>query len=92
MRLTKPAVIIVDVGLRDRAGNRLLDVLEANPDTTSPVIAPCANGREVAAALEHDVTDVVRKPYEWRLVAHRAQNAVVARRREATRRDRWLMH
>jgi diguanylate cyclase (GGDEF)-like protein len=86
VRLTEPAVIIVDAGLRDRGGKHLLDALQADPDTTSPVIALCANAREVAVALEHDVTDVVRKPYEWRLVAHRAQNAVVARRREATLR------
>jgi len=39
-----------------------------------PIIAMCA-GKSVAAALDANIHDVARKPYDWRLIAQRASQA-----------------
>ncbi|MDH3434838.1 MAG: bifunctional diguanylate cyclase/phosphodiesterase, partial [Gammaproteobacteria bacterium] len=44
-------------------------------DLAAPIIVMCASSRETAAALEAEVFDVVRKPYEWELISRRARHA-----------------
>ncbi len=77
-RELQPDVIIVDAGLRDAAGVPMPNVLADAADVTAPVIVLCPNEREVAALLDAGFHDVVRKPYNWRLVGKRAVTACCA--------------
>jgi predicted signal transduction protein with EAL and GGDEF domain len=81
-RTTRPDVLIVDASLHERGGRSLLYALQAEPGLAAPIIALCSNARDVAAALDANVFDVVRKPYEWRVVALRALHAVTILRLE----------
>ena len=71
-----PDVIIVEAGLHDAAGNPLYIALIAAADLTLPIIVMCSNNKETAAALEANVFDIVRKPYEWQLIGRRVRHAV----------------
>jgi predicted signal transduction protein with EAL and GGDEF domain len=82
VRSTSPDVIIVDASMHDRGGRSILAALRAEPELDAPIIALCANARDVGAALDDNVFDIVRKPYEWRVVALRALHAVTLRRLE----------
>ncbi len=77
-----PDVLIVDASLHDRGHRSLLIALRLDPELDAPIIALCGNARDLAAALDANVFDVVRKPYEWRVVALRALHAVTIRRLE----------
>ena len=74
-RSTRPDVIIVEASLQDKNGNRLFRVFQDAADVVAPVIALCSNTKEVIAAVEADVFDVVRKPVEWQLTGRRAVHA-----------------
>jgi predicted signal transduction protein with EAL and GGDEF domain len=77
-RLEKPSVIIVEGGLRDSVGTPLYQALQDAVGSDVPVIALCANSKEVQAALDVGVFDVVRKPVEWQLISRRAMQAARA--------------
>jgi len=70
-----PDVIIVEAGLQDVAGVPLFSALADAADLAVPIIVMCSSSKETAAALEADVFDVVRKPYEWQLISRRARRA-----------------
>ena len=74
-RSTNPCVIIVEAGLRDESGARLFEIFQNEADLAVPVIVLCSNTKDVKAALDADVFDVVRKPIEWNLVSRRARIA-----------------
>jgi PleD family two-component response regulator len=78
----RPDVLVVDASLHDRGHRSLLVALRLDPELDAPIIALCGNARDLAAALDANVFDVVRKPYEWRVVALRALHAVTVRRLE----------
>lgn len=72
IRRNRPDVIIVDASLQDAGGTPLYQLLVAASDIDSPVIALCSGTRESAAALESNVFDVGRKPFDWQLIGRRA--------------------
>jgi len=74
-RSTKPEVIIVEAGLSNGGGIKVFETLEYAADLAAPVIVLCSSSKEVQAALNAGVFDVVRKPIEWQLVAQRARTA-----------------
>jgi diguanylate cyclase (GGDEF)-like protein len=74
-RANAPNVIVVEAGLKDAAGVPLFRVLADAADLKVPIIVMCSSGKEVAAALEANVFDVVRKPFEWQLISRRARQA-----------------
>jgi len=82
-RSTRPDVIIVEASLQDKSGSRLFQVLQDAADVLAPVIALCANTKEVLAAVGADVFDVVRKPVEWQLTGRRAMRAAKSADRDA---------
>jgi len=82
-RTMRPDVVIVDASLHDRGQRSLLIALQLDPEITAPIIALCGNARDLLAALDANVFDVMRKPYEWRVVAQRALHAVTIRGLEA---------
>ena len=68
-------VAIVELGiLRDHDIAAFAVSLSTATKANIPIIAMCA-GKGVAAALDANVHDVARKPYEWRLIAQRARRA-----------------
>lgn len=73
---TKPSVIIVDAGIRDADGRPVCESLhQGGQSKNTPVLVLCASSGEVAAALDAEVTDVVRKPFEWQVISRRASQA-----------------
>ena len=69
-----PTIIIVDAGLRDQNKAPLFETLLYAADIDASLIVLCSNAREVDAAMDAGVTDIVRKPFDWRLIARRADN------------------
>jgi EAL domain-containing protein (putative c-di-GMP-specific phosphodiesterase class I)/GGDEF domain-containing protein len=82
-RETKPDVIVVEAGLSDGDGGKVFESLQNAADLSVPLIVLCSNSKEVQAALNADVFDIVRKPIEWQLVARRAKMAAQLSRAEA---------
>lgn len=70
-----PGVIIVEASLRDDEGALLFEVLSDAADLAVPVIVMSSSSKETAAALEANVFDIVRKPFEWQLIGRRARHA-----------------
>ncbi len=69
----KPDVVVVDAGQRGRSGSPLFQDLADAVDMVAPIIVLCANSKELEAAMDADVFDVVRKPHEWQVVSRRAK-------------------
>ena len=81
-REMKPDVIVVEAGLSDGDGVRVFESLQNAADLKVPLIVLCSQSREVQAAIDADVFDVVRKPIEWQIVAQRAEIAARLKRTE----------
>jgi len=75
-RTTRSDVLLVDAGLRDEDGEPLYATLIGAADIRAPVIVLCSSNRDTIAALDAGADEVVRKPFEWRLVALRARQAL----------------
>lgn len=74
-----PAVIVLESTLRDANGRPLFEtVSKVLPSRNTPIIVLCSGRQDVQRALDAGVTDVVRRPVDWRLVSHRASLAVKA--------------
>lgn len=74
-RTINPHVIIIEGGLIASNGEALMRMLADAQDVTAPLIVLAANARELTMALEIGVFDVVRRPYEWKLLGKRAKLA-----------------
>jgi len=72
IELAKPQVVIVEVGIGEVDGKPLVQALVESADVNVPVIALCNNGKDATLALDANVWDVVRKPFEWKLLGRRA--------------------
>jgi diguanylate cyclase (GGDEF)-like protein len=69
----EPSVILLEASLADEDGQPLLNrLLSAGGDT--PIVALCANGKETRSALDAGADDVMRRPYDWQIVARRARS------------------
>jgi predicted signal transduction protein with EAL and GGDEF domain len=74
-RAAKPDVIVLEGALRMPAGESLIQAFADAADIEAPVIVLSSTTRDLGLALEVGVFDVIRKPYEWRLVSNRAKIA-----------------
>ena len=74
---TGPDVIIVEAGLCNGGGARMFEWLQNAADLNVPLVVLCSNSKEIQAALDAEVFDIVRKPIEWQLVAHGARTAAL---------------
>ena len=81
-RATQPDVIVVDAALMANPQERIVNVLQDAADVLSDVIVLCTSNNEVKAALDADVFDIARKPYNWQSVAARARHALQLRNRD----------
>lgn len=75
-------VIIVESGLRQPDGQHLVLALAGAADIKTPVIMLNSSSKDLAMGLDAGVFDVVRKPFEWKLVAGRARTAARIHRME----------
>ena len=75
-RQLRPSVIVVEAGLRSPGGQPLYRELADAADIDMPIIVMCASNKDVLAAQDYEVHDVVRKPFEWQLISRRASLAV----------------
>jgi len=84
---TRPSLLIADAVLTGAHGKSLLESLREIHGKDVPLIALCANNAEVTMATDADVTDIVRKPYDWQVITRRAIRAVRAHENLAKLRD-----
>ncbi|MEL7186697.1 MAG: EAL domain-containing protein, partial [Pseudomonadota bacterium] len=81
-RSTQPDVIIVDTALMVDKSLRVMNALQDAADVQSRVIALCASNNEIKAALDANVFDIARKPYNWQSIAARALHALQIKNRD----------
>ncbi|PYQ19413.1 MAG: hypothetical protein DMF81_21995, partial [Acidobacteria bacterium] len=63
-----PDVVLVDMTLRVADGRPLVPAVRAQADARDvAVIALCWNRREARAAMEAGASDVLERPFDWRL-------------------------
>jgi PleD family two-component response regulator len=74
----RPNVLIVDAALVIDDRESLLGKLRAAHGNDIPLIALCGSNADVDIAAEAEVTDIVRRPYDWSLIARRVVRAVKA--------------
>ncbi|MDH3533044.1 MAG: EAL domain-containing protein [Gammaproteobacteria bacterium] len=75
---THPRLMIVDAALVADDQTPLLQTLRKMHDESVPMFALCNNGADVDIANAADVTDIVRKPFDWNLITRRAVRAIKA--------------
>ena len=78
IRTSDADVILVEAGFRDEDGTPLYGSLINAVDVSAPILVLCPSSKDVSAALDAGAFDVVRKPYEWRLIAARTKRVVQA--------------
>ncbi len=76
VRSMSPEIIVVEASLTDASGAALFTVLQDAADIGAFIIVLCGNARETKAALDTEVFDVARKPFDWQAIARRAGNAL----------------
>ena len=70
--------MIVDAAFAMEHKQSLLRTLRKVHGEDVPLIALCASDREVEVATDANVTDIVRRPYDWQLITRRVIRAVRA--------------
>jgi diguanylate cyclase (GGDEF)-like protein len=78
---TRPDVVLADTSLRDVGGKSACQVLcELTALRGVPVIALCTHRREAAAALAAGASELLERPFDWRVACLRADRAIQAAR------------
>ena len=75
---TRPSLMIADAGLVADDMTPLLKSLRQIHGKDVPLIGLCASDAQVATAVDADVTDIVRRPYDWQVITRRAVSAIKA--------------
>ena len=68
---TQPGVVLIDVAWWSAAESTAA-FAGVNGTPSVPVILLCTSEREVREGLESDAVDVIRRPFDWRVVGRRA--------------------
>jgi diguanylate cyclase (GGDEF)-like protein len=72
-----PDVVLVDMSLRAEGGRSLCQALSERPALRGvPVIAVCAGRREVGQALDAGASELLERPFDWRVASLRARSLV----------------
>ncbi len=74
-RSSQPDVIVLEGALRSNHGESLIEAFSNAADILAPLIVLSCSAKDLGLALEVGAFDVIRKPYEWRLVSNRAKTA-----------------
>jgi diguanylate cyclase (GGDEF)-like protein len=80
----RPDVVLAESSLRDDAGQGACRAFGLHPVLRDvPVIALCASRRDAAAAVAAGATEVLDRPYDWRVACLRAGRVVEVKRSAA---------
>ncbi|MDJ0699795.1 MAG: EAL domain-containing protein [Woeseiaceae bacterium] len=71
-------LLIADAGTRCQSGDLLIETINRAAKADVPKIALCASTADLTLAAETDVTDIVRKPFDWQIITQRAVGAIKA--------------
>ena len=71
----EPHVIVIEAGFGPAGGEPLIKTLAESSEVNVPIIALSSSQKDLSLALDLAVYDVVRKPFEWKLVGRRASVA-----------------
>lgn len=74
----RPSVLIVDASFEADDRKSLLGALRKVHGNDLPLIALCNSNPDVAIAADAEVTDIVRKPFDWGLITRRVVRAIKA--------------
>ncbi len=77
-----PDVVVVEAGVTAPDGMPVYRHIREVLDCGIPVFVLCGTAQEVAEAIDADVYDVSRKPFDWQLLARRARRVVLQKRRQ----------
>ena len=69
-------IVLVDAALRNPGGRSLCQALRGRGETPVPVVALCTGRREASAALEAGATELLERPFDWRVACLRAEHLV----------------
>jgi diguanylate cyclase (GGDEF)-like protein len=73
----RPDVVLADMALRDESRRSLCQALRNGTDGCElPLIALCSSRSQAGAALESGATEVLERPFDWRIAALRAERLV----------------
>jgi diguanylate cyclase (GGDEF)-like protein len=78
-----PDVVVVDAAAVTPRGIPVYRYIQESVDCEVSVFVLCSTTQEIADAIDADVYDVSRKPFDWQLLARRARRLVLQRRRYA---------
>lgn len=71
-----PDVIIVEATLIGPGKVPVFKALQQAKDVHAAIIVLCSNARERKAALDVNVFDIGRKPFDWQMIGNRAMHAL----------------
>ncbi len=71
-------LLIADVSMRCQSGKLLLESINRAAKADVPKIALCASTADLTIASDTDVTDIVRRPYDWQIITQRAVRVIKA--------------
>ena len=74
------SVIIVEMAFRTNSNVSLVEELRDAYGQEVPIIALCDSDTDARAAREFNISDVVRRPFDWDIITRRAAAAVQAHR------------
>lgn len=75
-----PALIMIDASMTDASGRKLFDLACRSAGDDTVVFVLCAAPREVREVSTASTAEIVRRPFDWELVARRAAHAIESRR------------
>jgi diguanylate cyclase (GGDEF)-like protein len=76
-RRDRPAVMLADMSLRSDGGMNVCQAVRAQARGAAlPFVALCGSRREAAAALESGATELLERPFDWRVASLRAEHLV----------------
>ena len=78
---SSPDVVVVDAAATTAKGEPMYRCIQQSDDWNSAVFVLCSTAQQIADAIDADVFDVSRKPFDWQLLARRARLVVMQKRR-----------
>jgi diguanylate cyclase (GGDEF)-like protein len=81
-REKEPDIIFVESWLKTESGVSLLSQLQGSSEHGAEVFALCTSARQISDALDADVFDIARKPFDWQLLSRRAKKIIAQRLRD----------
>ena len=78
---SSPDVVVVDAAATTARGEPIYRCIQQSDNWESAVFVLCSTAQQIADAIDADVFDVSRKPFDWQLLARRARLVVLQKRR-----------